>query len=97
MSNSQSNIPGIKPPSTSTGGVGSGNTSNPGSNSSATNNNPPKKKKENAEKEESDHEKSDGELVVDDNTEVSWLWLLRVSWTLLANISQKFILRYFVC
>ena len=70
LSNSQSNLPGIKPPSASTGGAGSGNTSNPGSNSSASNNNPPKKKKENTDKEESDHEKSDGELVVDDNTEV---------------------------
>lgn len=64
LSNSQSNIPGIKGSS----GVGCG--SNPGSNnsSSAALGNP-KKKKEDI-KEESDHEKSDGELVVDDNNEV---------------------------
>ncbi|XP_066932643.1 transducin-like enhancer protein 4 isoform X2 [Clytia hemisphaerica] len=68
LSNSQPNLPGLKP---------SNSGSNPGSNSSATNPpsvaggtanaTAPKKKKE--DKEESDHEKSDGELVVDDTNE----------------------------
>ena len=63
LSNSQSNIPGINK-----GSSGAGGGSNPGSNNSSSAG-LPKKKKEDI-KEESDHEKSDGELVVDDNNEV---------------------------